>query len=234
MVQVAELPKDFPANFPIPAGAQVTSNLDLAGEDDFRVFIAILLPMEDVLAYYEHELPANGWTIDEQTETNRKTEMTISSGQYNGELLFAGAETGVALDVHLTPSGTGESLPELPGDLGDSASLGEGGGSFPADFPLPISYTSIGLPDRAQSEGFQLAYTATGMAEMVMVELNLAVMEAGWEIGESTIDAASGVYLIPFVNPASGFQGFASILRDGSAYGLPTGGVLILLAPGTP
>jgi hypothetical protein len=234
MVQTAVLPEGFPASFPIPDGAQLTSNVSLPGEDDFRVFFALVMPIEDALAYYQSELPANGWMIEEQTETGRGTEMKLISSEYEGELLFVDADTGVALDVHLLPTGGGALVPELAGDLGDSASLGEGDSSFPADFPVPTIFNPFELNQSLQDEGFELAYTYDGMAEMAMVEFNIAMMSSGWEIGDPTIDPASGIYMIPFTNPATGFQGHASILRDASGYGLEAGSVLILIAPGTP
>jgi len=233
-VQEAELPAGFPASFPIPAEARIGSTLGVGGEGEFRVFLSLTTPLEESLAWYQGELVGRGWTLDEQAETSRGTEWTISNPEYEGELLFVEADTGVVLDVHLTPSGSTTAQPEIPEGLGEASGLGTTGSSFPADFPIPTSYTPIELPDRARSEGYELAFTSSSMTEMAMVDLNVAVMTAGWEIGEPAVDAASGVYVIPFVNPASGFQGYASILRDGSSYGLDAGSVLILMAPGTP
>ncbi len=234
MVQMAELPEGFPASFPIPDGAQVTSNVNVPGEDDFRVFIAVLLPMEDALAYYTRELPANGWSIDEQTETSRGTEVILSSSEYSGELLFIGAETGVALDVHLIPLGSGEFIPDLAVDLGDSAILGEGGSSFPTDFPIPTSFSAIELNDALRGEGYELAYTYAGMAEMAMIELNIALVSAGWEMGDMTLEGVSGAYVLPFVG-ADGFKGYAYITGNPGQFKMETSGtVLIALAPGTP
>jgi hypothetical protein len=232
-VQEAELPHDFPASFPIAADASIASTIGL-GAGEFRVMLALTMPLGQTLDWYRGELTSRGWDITQESETVRGTEWTISNDVFQGELLFISAETGVALDVHLFPLGTGDFIPDIAGELGDSTGLGEFGGSFPADFPIPTSYTPIDLPDRAQSEGYELAFTSSAMAEMAMVDLNIAVMSAGWEIGEPIVDAASGVYVIPFENPANGFQGHASILRDGTAYGLGAGSVLILMAPGSP
>jgi hypothetical protein len=232
-VQEAELPADFPSSFPIPADASIASTIGL-GAGEFRVMLALMMPLEQTLDWYRGELASNGWDITQESETVRGTEWTISNDAFQGELLFISAETGVALDVHLMPSASAIGQPEIPEGLGDSTTLGDTTSSFPADLPIPASYKPVALPDKADSEGYELAFTFDGMAEMAMVDLNIAVMSAGWEIGDPVADAASGVYVIPFENPSSGFQGYASILRDGTGYGQAPGTALILLAPGSP
>ena len=232
-VQEAELPDDFPASFPIPADASIASTIGL-GAGEFRVMLAITMSLGQTLDWYRGELNSRGWDITQENETVRGTEWTISNDAFQGELLFIGAETGVALDVHLFPLGTGDFIPDIAGELGDSTGLGEVGGSFPADFPIPTIFSPIGLNDALQAQGFELAYTYAGMAELAMLELNIGLMSAGWEIGDPTIDPSGANYIIPFTNPATDFQGYASILRDASGIDLEAGSVLILMAPGTP
>jgi hypothetical protein len=86
-----------------------------------------------------------------------------------------------------------------------------------------------------RSEGFELAYTYAGIAEMGMVDFNIAVMSAGWEIGEPTMEGTGGVYIIPFFHPETGFEGYAYITNNPGQFNLDAGGaVLIALAPGEP
>ena len=231
----AELPDDFPASFPIPEGARIGSNLGMGGEDEFRVFISLTLSLEDSLAYYHNELPANDWTIVEEEVTSRGTEIAIADEEYSGELLFVDADTGVALDVYLFPLGTGEAIPDLAEGLGESTNLGDSGSSFPSDLPLPTGFSPIELSGALINEGYELAFTYVGVAEMAMVELNIAMMTAGWEIGDPIIGDVSGVYIVPFENPGSGFAGYAYITSNPGQFNMDTtGAALIALAPGSP
>ena len=231
----AELPEDFPPSFPIPDDARIGSNVGMDGEDEFRVFVSLTTTLDDALTNYRSELPARGWTIVSEEATNRGTEMAIRNDDYEGELLFVEAETGVALDIHLYPKGTGEEIPGMPAGLGESTTLGESASSFPADFPIPSSYTPIELNDTLRAEGYELAFTFVGIAEMGMVDFNIALMTAGWEIGDMTLEGMSGVYVLPFSNPGTDFEGYAYITGNPGQFDLDTGGaVLIALAPGSP
>jgi hypothetical protein len=236
MVQEAELPEDFPESFPIPDGAQISSSVNVPGEGDFRVFISLIIPLEEVLVYYQRELPAVGWTILEEGTSNRGTEMEITNSEYTGDLLFVSADTGVALDVHLFPLGTGDAIPpDLAEGLGESTSLGDSESSFPSDLPLPTGFSPIDLSGTLKNEGYELAFTYVGVAEMAMIELNITMMTAGWEIGEPIIGDVSGVYIVPFENPGSGFTGYAYITNNPGQFNIDTNGaVLITLAPGSP
>ena len=234
IVQSAELPEIFPPDFPIPDGAQITSIISLPGEEELQVFIALIMPVEEALTYYQHELPAKGWTIEEQGKTGRGMEMKVSSSAYAGELLFVAAEHGVALDVHLFPPVIDDIIPELAGDLGDSASLGESSGSFPADFPIPTSFRPLDLNEMLRAEGFELAFTYVGITEMGVFELNIALMSDGWEIGDMTLEGQSEAYVLPFTGNG-GFEGYAFITSNPGQFGVDTGGaILIALAPGRP
>jgi len=231
----AELPEDFPIDFPIPDGARVASSLGIGGEDDFRVFFSLTLAQEEALAYYHTELPANNWTVVEEETTSRGIELAITNNEYSGELLFVAAEMGTAFEVHLYPLGAGEDLPDLPTEFGTSGTLGEGTSSFPSDFPIPSSFTAFELNDSLRSEGYELAFTYVGIAEMAMVELNISLMSVGWEMGEPTLEGVSGVYIVPFENLGSGFAGYAFITSNPGQFNMDTAGAaLIALAPGQP
>jgi hypothetical protein len=113
--------------------------------------------------------------------------------------------------------------------------LGEGASSFPPDFPIPSSYSPIELNDTLRAEGYEHAFTYVGIAEMGMVDFNIAVMSAGWDIGDPTLEGISGVYILPFSHPESGFKGYAFITNNPEQFNVDTGGaVLIALAPGQP
>jgi hypothetical protein len=235
MIPEAELPEDFPESFPIPDDAQIASDVSLPIEDDFRVILTLLSPLEEAQAYYQRELPARGWTILEEETTGRGTEMTLTSPAYDGELLFIAAETGVALDVHLFPPESDLAIPDLAEDLGESATLGESGGSFPSDLSLPTAFTPIELTDSLEAKGYELAFTYKGPAEMAMVELNIALMTDGWELGELTLGGVSGVHIVPFEDPESGFAGYATIISNPGQFNVDApGAALIALAPGQP
>lgn len=235
MVQEVELPVNFPSSFPILEDAQISSDVSQPGENDFRVFLSMTLSIDEALAYYQRDLLLNDWTILEEQISDRGTEMVISSMEYDGELLFVDAEMGVALDVHLYPLGTGEEIPDLPSIFGDSETLGGNTSSFPSDFPIPSSYVPIELNETLRADGYELAFTYVGIAEMGMIDLNIALMSAGWELGELSPEGIGGVYIVPFVSPEDEFEGFAYITNNPGQFNLDTGGaVLIALSPGQP
>lgn len=231
----AELPEDFPSSFPIPDDARIGSNVEMGGDDEFRVFLSLTITLNDALAYYRSELPARNWTIVTDEVTNRGTEMAITNDEYEGELLFVDAEMGVVVDVYLYLPGTVEAIPDLPTEFGDSGTLGEGASSFPPDFPIPSSYSPLELSDSLRAEGYELAFTYVGIAEMGMIDFNIALMSTGWEIGDMALEGMSGVYVLPFSSPNGDFEGYAYITNNPAQFNLDTGGaVLIGLAPGTP
>lgn len=228
MFEEAELPEDFPSSFPMPDGTRVASNVATAKENEFRVYLSLTLSAEDAIAFYLQALPANGWTIDQQEETFGGTELRFSNDEFLGQMLFVEADTGVGLDVHLYPPEAAELPPELGDEFGQSGTLGDTDSDLPDDLPLPAGFTPIDLPSELQAEGYQLAFTHSDAAEMAMVELNIALMTAGWEVNDPTIDPMTATYIIPFVDPNTGFEGYAYITRDAS------GAALIALAPGQP
>ena len=131
--------------------------------------------------------------------------------------------------------GTGEDIPDLPSEFGESGSLGEGTSSFPDDFPVPSSFTPIELNDTLRAEGYELAFSYVGIAEMGMADFNIAAMTAGWEIGEATLEGINGTYILPFSHPDTGFEGYAFITSNPGQFNIDIGGaVLIALAPGQP
>jgi hypothetical protein len=224
----AELPKDFPSSFPMPEDTRVASNVATTAENEFRVYLSLTISTEEALAFYLQELPANGWRIDQQEDSLGGPELRFSNPDYMGQMLIVEAETGVGLDVHLYPPESAELPPELAQEFGQSNTLGDTESDFPNDLPLPSGFIPVDLTDQLQADGYQLAFTYGDAAEMAMVELNITLMTAGWEMNDPTIDPKTATYIIPFVNPETGFEGYAYITRDAS------GAALIALAPGKP
>jgi hypothetical protein len=235
MIPEAELPEDFPESFPIPEDATISFDASLPSEEDFRVFISLLSSLEEAQAYYQRELPARGWTILEEATTSRGTEMTLTSPAHDGELLFIAADLGVALDVHLFPPGGDQAMPDLTEDLEEPTSPDESGGALPSDLSLPSVFTPIELTDSLEAEGYEFAFTYMGTAELAMVDLNIALMTIGWDLGELTLGGASGEYIVPFEDPANGFAGYATITSNPGQFNVDApGAALIALAPGQP
>ena len=231
----ASLPVDFPESFPIPEGARIGSSVVEPGLDGFRITISVITLMDESLAYYQRELPLAGWTITGFEDTSRGTEMSLSHPEFEGELLFISLETGVVIDVALHLPGEKQDIPGSDEAYGETAELGEGGGDFPADFPVPLGAEPINVPDKLKSEGFQLAFSYPDLPEMAYIQMITGFMAAGWDVGEFVIDAESNQILMPFTDPASGFQGYAMMTDDPNLIGMNLeSGSLIALHEGVP
>ena len=230
--QEEELPENFPEAFPLPEYAKVGSSVPMPGDDSFRIFFAFPeVTLEEALAYYHQELPASGWTIENESAGAMGMILEITSPESEAKLEFITDEFGVVLDLTLVPLGEMENIPGSDETFGESEGLGEAGGDFPADFPLPSRFTAIDLPAKLAAEGYQMAFTFPDMAELAIIELSTALMGGSWEIGEFEIEAMTGSYMVPFSGPG-GFQGYALITANGEVAGLPsvTGAVIALHA----
>jgi len=229
----APLPEDFPGSFPIPEQARIGSSVTEPGVEGFQIMLALTDTLDESLAYYQGALPAGGWEITDQTDSEQGTYLVISSADYEGELVFMPLDTGVILDVGLTPAGAKLEIPESEMDLGTSTDLGETGTEIPADFPLPDGASPISLPDKLKNEGYQLAFEYPDLPELIIIQLSVAVMTAGWEIGEYIVEAETHSFLIPFEDPVSGFEGYALLTDNPDLVGLDSiTGSIIALHPG--
>lgn len=230
-----ELPPGFPSDFPIPPNAQVSSTISLGADDEFRVYFAILDTLEKTIVFYESELPPAGWTIGEQKETASVYQFEIESPTYVGELLLVGAETGVALEVHLMPlEVSGEQL-DIDSILGDTTPLGDNASGLPSDLPLPTSFTAIDLPPSLNVEGYAAAFHFGGIAEMALLDFNIAMFTSGWLIEDANEGDNPRSFVIQFSNPSTSFQGYALVTDNLTQLGV-TGieGTLIALHEGVP
>jgi len=220
--QEEELPDNFPEVFPLPEYAKIGSKVDIPGENSFRIFFALPeVTLEEALAFYNLELPAGGWSIDAEGPEVTGYGMWVIHPEYEAKLDFLVDEYGVVLDLALAPLGELEEVPDSPEAFGESEGLGESGGDFPADFPVPSRFTAIDLPAKLAEEGYQLAFNFPDMAELAIIDLSSALMAVGWEIGEFEVDTMTASYMIPFTGP-SGFQGYALITAKADVAGLDT------------
>lgn len=228
----AELPADFPEVFPLPEYTKVGSSVPLPGENSFRIFFALPeVSLEEILAFYNLELPDKGWSVDAEGPEVTGYGMWITHPEYEAKLNFIVDEYGVVLDLAIAPLGELEEVPGGAETFGESEDLGAGGGDFPADFPVPSRFSAIDLPSKLAEEGYQLAYNFSDMAELAIVELSTALITGGWEIGEFEFDTMTASYIVPFTSPG-GFQGYALITAKPDVAGLDSisGSVIALHA----
>ena len=187
------------------------------------------------MAFYRQELPALGWTIDSDEVTSRGTDLKITNPEYEAKLDFVTSEMGVVLDLTIDPLGQALEIPGGEDGFGESEGLGETGGDFPAGFPVPVGAKQIPVPEKLKSEGYQVVFSYPEPPEMAYMQLITAIMGAGWEIGDFTIDPGTNVFLMPFSDPASGFQGYALLTDDPDVAGMDlAGSSIIALHPGVP
>ena len=230
-----ELPEDFPDEFPVHEDARIGSTIEMAGDNHFRVFLSFTMSLEEVLTYYHHELQAEGWTVESEQATSKGTLLKITNPEYEAKLDFITSEMGVVLDLTIDPLGEAFELPEIAEGIGESSGLGEGSGDFPADFPMPIQASPIPLSDKLRGEGYQLVFSFPEIPELALIQISTALMGGGWEIGDYEIDAMTHVYIVPFTDPGSGFQGFALLTDNLDVVGMNSvDGSIIALHPGTP
>jgi len=225
-----ELPDNFPEVFPLPEYAKIGSTVDMPGENSYRIFFAFPeVGLEEALAFYNLELPAEGWSVDAEGPEITGYGMWITHPEYEAKLDFIVDEYGVVLDLALAPLGELEEAPGSGESYGESEDLGESGGDFPSDFPVPSRFSAIDLPAKLAEEGYQLAFNFPDMAELAIVELSTALMTSGWEIGDFEVDSMTASYMIPFTGPG-GFQGYALITARPEVAGLSsiTGSVIAL------
>jgi hypothetical protein len=138
--------------------------------------------------------------------------MSVSNGEYFGDLYFVLVEEEAYVDVSLDPQGSLPEISDVGEDLGASTSLGVTETDFPADFPLPTGIEQIPVPEKLASQGYQLAFSYPDMPEMALIQFSAALAGAGWMIGDFQLGAAS--YTMPFSNPATGFEGYALLTSD--------------------
>lgn len=231
--QEADLPADFPPTFPLPENTRVASVTSLPGDQSYRVFLSFPgSTLEDLLAFYAAELEGSGWTVIAEGPDLMGYGLVISNPDHDAKLSFLEDEFGAVLDLTLVPLGELEELPGADSSFGESEGLGESGGDFPEDFPVAGQFTAIDLPAKLAGEGYQLAFSYPGLAELAIVEFSTALMGGSWSIGDFQADAVGGYYILPFTGPG-GFEGYALITSSPGVAGLPAvSGAVIALHEG--
>ena len=82
-----ELPEDFPASFPLPD--EVTPSGSYAAEGGFVVYFSTTMSFDDLVAFFDAELPANGWTIDTTQD------LSDTSGSYRNLVISGNGYAGL-------------------------------------------------------------------------------------------------------------------------------------------
>ncbi len=213
-----ELPEDFPSDFPIPPDARVGSSIN-PSRGGFQVYLSLQGTLEEALNYYREELPAAGWMITSDKENLGNPYLKISGEEYQGELMFVSAGTGVGLDVTLLPPDDAQENPDIPENMGEGTTLGGGESGFPDDFPLPVSFQPVGLSTTLEEQGYQLAFSYQDLPELALADLTMALINGAWTVGDPSLEGTQRAYRLPFENPATGFQGHALISNDPSVIG---------------
>ena len=220
-VEEQELPANFPEVFPLPEYAKIGSTEDMPGENSFRILFAFPeVTLEEVLTFYQHELQDGGWSVDAEGPEVTGYGMWITHPEYEAKLDFIEDEYGIVLDLAIAPLGELEELSGSGVTFGESEGLGESGGDFPADFPVPSRFTTIDLPAKLTEEGYQLVFSFPDIAELAIIELSTALMTAEWEISELEVGTNGGYYLLPYTSSSTGFQGYALLTSRADIAGL--------------
>jgi hypothetical protein len=230
--QEAELPEDFPLNFPLPEDARIGSVVNLPGEGSYRIYISLPSSLSEAQDYYQTNLPDNNWIITEEGISTAGPSLAFSGQDFEGELIFIEAETGVGIDLALYPLGSAQEMPDVPINLGESTELGEGGGDFPEDFPISAQFNPLELTPRLMDQGYQLAFIYQGPPELALVELSTVLALEDWVIGDFTFEPANLSYLVPFSDPEGSFQGYALITNNSDLTGLEGSDAVIAFQSG--
>lgn len=93
---VAEIPGNFPSDLPIYPGAQPAQGR--GSERDGIQYSGVQLltsdPPGQAVDFYERELEANGWTVEEVREIGENSAITASKGGMKTQLLIAPSADG--------------------------------------------------------------------------------------------------------------------------------------------
>lgn len=82
-----DLPADFPEEFPIPD--DVTPSGSYASDGAFVVYFSTTMSFDDMVAFFDAELPANGWTIDTTQD------LSDTSGSYRNLIISGNGYSGL-------------------------------------------------------------------------------------------------------------------------------------------
>jgi len=108
-----ELPEEFPDSMPVPDGVAVTGSMTGSGDSGEGFFVQLGAEesdpaiYEDLVAFYEAELEANGWTVDDRQTLDgaalRSTLFAVSDGSLEGtvQISFIGEEGDGVVGVQI-------------------------------------------------------------------------------------------------------------------------------------
>jgi hypothetical protein len=208
-----ELPEKFPNDFPLPDETRIGTSVNV-GNGAFRTYLSLQGTLDEAISFYQMELPTAGWSITEESENQGNQKMDLIGQEYHGELTFISGEEGVVLEVFLFPPDYALDKPDIPENMGESTTLGDGESDFPEDFPLPASFLPVQVGDLLADQGYQLAFSYQGMPELALADMTMAFILEDWMVGDPTVEGNRRAYIVPFENPETGFKGFALISND--------------------
>lgn len=103
-----KLPANWPKDVPVYAGATPYGNISSIGEEGAEVIVAVFMTSDSLSAlkaYYEKELPANGWklegTFNTATEEGTVYMMTVSKNQRYGSVTLSETEEGNSIAISI-------------------------------------------------------------------------------------------------------------------------------------
>jgi hypothetical protein len=230
----APLPDDFPEEFPVPENALTGKAETQAGEGGTRALIAMEMELDQVLAYYYQALPANGWSILEESSVEEGTDLLIENPEWEGELFFIPYLEGVVLDATLRELGSGYDIPDIEeitevtqdpsqpggGDFGEWKEAGETVPGIPPDLPLPPNAERIELTDELAEAGYVVAFRYPEQPELTLATYTTSLAAGGWEVLDMEVEIEIRLFRLPISDPNSGFQGTALITNNPEMTGI--------------
>jgi hypothetical protein len=99
----AELPANFPKDFPIYTGAKPTLSQNISENGQVAVNFEADVAMQKVVDYFKTELPKQGWKIDQEL-TLFGHSMAVSKEGRNGTLVVLGDDTTTSYIVSVDPT----------------------------------------------------------------------------------------------------------------------------------
>lgn len=102
-----KIPSDFPSDFPVYPGSNVTSSLsgNQNGQGNgFWLTLTTNVSTDKVVSYYESSLKTNGWTAQATTGAGVGTNWAVSKGSLNGYLTVTNSNNQTSILIVLGQS----------------------------------------------------------------------------------------------------------------------------------
>lgn len=106
-----KIPTGFPSDFPLYPGAKVAGNIsgseNKAGKG-FWIMMTTTDASDKVTAFYEANLPKNGWTVGSTMNIGPSSTWEVTKGNMTGAVIVAAdeKETGTSIVITLNPQET--------------------------------------------------------------------------------------------------------------------------------